>query len=242
ELCRRVRARASGASSTLRGAATTLSDISEQTYLHPTASRVAPRAGRAAWPPAPTPRTMNAMRPASRPYPWKTFAFLVAAGTLTGPLAIPYFLGLQAIAPGPQPAVPLGQLVFFTIAHSFVLLVPAAGLGLLVARRIGLGAPYLESWLARARPFWGAGSAGRRGRPSRCRRSYGRRSSGRWSRRSSPSASTPSSSTRSASTSRRLRSTPASPSPGGVAVRRASGLRSRRRSSIVSSYSRSSHG
>jgi membrane protease YdiL (CAAX protease family) len=87
------------------------------------------------------------MPPAPRPYPWKTFAFLVAAGTLTGPLAIPYFLALQAIVPGPQPAVPLGQLVFFTLARSFVFLVPAAGLGLLVARRIGLGAPYLESWL-----------------------------------------------------------------------------------------------
>ena len=89
------------------------------------------------------------MAPTSRPYPWKTFAFLVAAGTLTGPLVIPYFLGLQAIAPGPQPpaSTSLGQLVLFALIRNLVLLVPAAGLGLLVARRIGLGAPYLESWL-----------------------------------------------------------------------------------------------
>jgi hypothetical protein len=87
------------------------------------------------------------MTTAARPYPWRTFAFLSAAGTLTGPLAIPYFLGLQAIAPSPQPSASLGQLVFFTLARSFVLLVPAAGLGLIVAYRIGLGAPFLESWL-----------------------------------------------------------------------------------------------
>ena len=89
------------------------------------------------------------MAPTSRPYPWKTFAFLVAAGTLTGPLVIPYFLGLQAIAPGPQPpaSTSLGQLVLFALIRNLVLLVPATGLGLLVARRIGLGAPYLESWL-----------------------------------------------------------------------------------------------
>jgi hypothetical protein len=50
------------------------------------------------------------MAPPSRPYPWKTFAFLVAAGTLTSPLVIPYFRGLEAIAPGPQPTVSLGTL------------------------------------------------------------------------------------------------------------------------------------
>jgi membrane protease YdiL (CAAX protease family) len=92
---------------------------------------------------------MRAMAPPSRPYPWKTFAFLVAAGTLTGPVVIPYFLGLQAIATVPQPPAPtsLGQLVLYAILRNLIFLVPAAGLGLLVARKIGLGAPYLESWL-----------------------------------------------------------------------------------------------
>ena len=88
------------------------------------------------------------MAPTSRPYPWKTFAVLVTAGTLTGPLVIPYLLGLQAIAPGPQPPMPSPSLlVFYTILRNLVLLVPAAGIGLLVAPRIGLGAPYLESAL-----------------------------------------------------------------------------------------------
>jgi membrane protease YdiL (CAAX protease family) len=89
------------------------------------------------------------MSPASRPYPWKTFAFLVAAGTLTGPLVLPYFLGLQATAPGPQPpeSTSLGMLVLAALLRNLVLLAPAAGLGLLLARQIGLGAPFLESWL-----------------------------------------------------------------------------------------------
>jgi len=89
------------------------------------------------------------MAPSVRRYPWKTFVLLAAAGTLTGPLVIPYFLGLAAIAPGsqPPPSTSLGQLVLSAMIRNLVLLVPAAGLGLLVARRLGLGAPYLESWL-----------------------------------------------------------------------------------------------
>jgi hypothetical protein len=84
------------------------------------------------------------MAPAIRPYPWKTFVFLSAAGTLTGPLVIPYFLGLEAITPGPHSpeSTSLGQLVLSAMIRNLVLLVPAAGLGLLVARRMGLGAPY----------------------------------------------------------------------------------------------------
>jgi len=89
------------------------------------------------------------MTPASRPYPWRTFAVLTAAGTLTGPLVLPYFLGLQAIAPGPQPqeSTSLAVLVLSAFVRNLVILAPATGLGLLVARRIGLGAPYLESRL-----------------------------------------------------------------------------------------------
>jgi len=89
------------------------------------------------------------MNPAPRRYPWKTFAFLVAAGTLTGPLVLPYFLGLNAIAPNPEPLPPMSTvtMVLLAFARNLVLLVPAAGIGLLVARKIGLGAPYLESWL-----------------------------------------------------------------------------------------------
>jgi len=73
----------------------------------------------------------------------------VAAGTLTGPLIRPYFHGLQAIAPVPQPEESMspGLLVLAIFARNLLFLVPATGLGFLVARQIGLGAPYLESRL-----------------------------------------------------------------------------------------------
>ena len=93
----------------------------------------------------------------TRRYPWWTFIFLVAAGTLTGPLVIPYLLGLLTIAPVPQPAVPLQSLILSGFVENLEYLVPAAGIGLWMARKIGLGAPYLESWLDAAprptRPF-----------------------------------------------------------------------------------------
>ena len=87
----------------------------------------------------------------ARRYPWRTFIFLVAAGTLTGPLVIPYFLGLLAIAPGPPPQVSMQSLILSGFVENLQYLVPGAGIGLLVARKIGLGAPYLESWFDGAR-------------------------------------------------------------------------------------------
>lgn len=82
-----------------------------------------------------------------RRYPWKTFWILTLAGTLTGPLVIPYFLGLQAAAPNPPQGLPqsLATLVLLVLGRNFLMLAVAAGLGLLVARKIGLGAPYLGS-------------------------------------------------------------------------------------------------
>lgn len=73
----------------------------------------------------------------------------MAAGTLTGPLALPYSLGLQAAAPGPHaPAsAAVGMLVAEVLFRNLALLAPVAAVGLLLARRIGLGAPYLESRL-----------------------------------------------------------------------------------------------
>jgi hypothetical protein len=90
---------------------------------------------------------LDAMASQAHRYPWRTFAFLVAAGTLTGPLVIPYFLGLAAIAPGPQPTPSLVSLILWGLIQNLVFLIPGTGIGLLVARKIGLGAPYLESWL-----------------------------------------------------------------------------------------------
>jgi membrane protease YdiL (CAAX protease family) len=83
----------------------------------------------------------------TRRYPWRTFIFLVAAGTLTGPLVIPYSFGLVAIAPGPHPSESLRSLILSGLYQNLMFLVPGAAIGLLVAPKIGLGAPYLESWL-----------------------------------------------------------------------------------------------
>lgn len=82
---------------------------------------------------------------ATRRYPWKTFVVLTLAGTLTGPLVIPYFLGLQAIAPQATP-IPYAMefLVMGVLLRNLILMAVAASIGLWVARKIGLGAPYLE--------------------------------------------------------------------------------------------------
>lgn len=86
------------------------------------------------------------MSPATRPYPWRTLAFLSACGTLTGPLVLPYFLGLADFAHLPPEPTSLGRMVLYAFLRNLLILAPAAALGLLVARKIELGAPYLESW------------------------------------------------------------------------------------------------
>jgi membrane protease YdiL (CAAX protease family) len=83
-----------------------------------------------------------------RRYPWKTALFLIAAGTLTGPLVFPYAVGFAMIAPGGVPPA----LSFFAVAlaglrQNLLLLIPAATIGLWVGSKIGLGAPHLEYWL-----------------------------------------------------------------------------------------------
>lgn len=89
---------------------------------------------------------------ASPRYPWKTFIFLTLAGTLTGPLVIPYFLGLQASSPSQAPVPPTAVLIGTALLRNLVLVGLAAGIGLWVARKVGLGAPYLESRLDGAPP------------------------------------------------------------------------------------------
>jgi hypothetical protein len=81
-------------------------------------------------------------------YPWGTFMVLVAAGTLTGPLIIPYARGLEAISHQPVlPPMSTLMLSWNLMVRDLAVLVPAAGFGLLVSRTLGFGAPYLEHWL-----------------------------------------------------------------------------------------------
>ena len=88
----------------------------------------------------------------SRQYPWKTFAFLVAAGTLTAPLVIPYGLALRSIPLHALPPPRLAMLALTTMVRFLVVLVPTTGIGLLVSRPLALGAPYLEHRLDGAPP------------------------------------------------------------------------------------------
>jgi membrane protease YdiL (CAAX protease family) len=87
------------------------------------------------------------MAPELRRYPWKTFLFLLAAGTITGPLIIPYALGLNATAAATSTPQSLSSIVISGFIQNLLFLVPATGIGLWVAPKIGLGAPYLEHWL-----------------------------------------------------------------------------------------------
>lgn len=88
-----------------------------------------------------------------RGYPWKLFWVLWLAAIVTSPLILPYGLGLTRGAPN-APELPYStvQLVLLSLVEGAALMLPAVGVGLLVAPRIGLGAPYLESWLYGTRP------------------------------------------------------------------------------------------
>jgi membrane protease YdiL (CAAX protease family) len=92
---------------------------------------------------------MRDMNEQSQPYPWKTLAVLTAAATLTSPLVFPYMVGLAAIAPhaAALPAWSWTAIVLASMLRSLVVFGLATALGFLVARRIGLGAPWLEHWL-----------------------------------------------------------------------------------------------
>jgi CAAX prenyl protease-like protein len=80
-------------------------------------------------------------------YPWKTLLFLVTVGTLTGPLIIPYAIGLNMIATGHPPPQSLSSFVIARFIQNLCFLAPAAAMGLWIGPEIGLGAPYLQHWL-----------------------------------------------------------------------------------------------
>ena len=82
-------------------------------------------------------------------YPWKVFWILLGAG-LFGVLAVmPLLLALLGplLAKTPLP-LPLPVLLVLQFLQSAILLALAVGLGLLLARKVGLPVPILESWLS----------------------------------------------------------------------------------------------
>lgn len=88
--------------------------------------------------------TASALR---QKYPWKVFWILLGAG-LFGVLAVmPFLFALLGPLLAKAP-LPLPLLLVLQFLQSAVLLALAVGLGLLLARKIGVGVPILESWLS----------------------------------------------------------------------------------------------
>jgi membrane protease YdiL (CAAX protease family) len=84
---------------------------------------------------------------ARTPYNWHLLAILVAAILVGVILVTPYSLALQGESLKMSPALLIGWVVG-TAQFGII-----AAIGLAVAGRIGLGLPFLESWLA-GRPDW----------------------------------------------------------------------------------------
>lgn len=77
---------------------------------------------------------------------WKLFGLLFGAGMLAVLCVMPYALSLQADLVK-QIALPLSAIVAVSMLQSAVLLAIAVFFGLLLGKRVSLGAPLLEAWL-----------------------------------------------------------------------------------------------
>jgi hypothetical protein len=90
----------------------------------------------------------------ARKFPWRVFWLLLIASLAGAAAAIPMFLEIfrpmaSNVPPSPFP-IPL--LVVIGTIQNLVLLGVATGVGLLLARKLGLGAPLLEGWLYHEEP------------------------------------------------------------------------------------------
>lgn len=98
------------------------------------------------------------------PYPWRLFFFLLALSIIGALAVVPYLrVVLRTTLSSRRLPLPLPAVVFLQSAINFGL---AIGLGLLLARRLGLGATLLENWLdgrnitLPAQTYLGAGLVG----------------------------------------------------------------------------------
>jgi membrane protease YdiL (CAAX protease family) len=96
-----------------------------------------------------------------RRFPWRVFWLLLfaslAGAAAATPLLLEEFHALVQAAP--RPSIPLPLLVAVGIAQNAVLLGVLIGVGLLLARKLELGAPLLESWLYHEPPQVSASDA-----------------------------------------------------------------------------------
>lgn len=83
-------------------------------------------------------------------YPWKLFWVLVVACLLGFAAALPYVYSLYRglIARGPLP-MPLPVLITVQLMQSTIVFGGMVALAILLARKVGLGAPLLRNWLYR---------------------------------------------------------------------------------------------
>lgn len=79
-------------------------------------------------------------------YPWKLFLLLLGASLIGVAAVTPYMLALSGEALRHVP-LPLSVVLALQFAQSTILYGLAAGVGLLVSRKLGLGAPVLEARL-----------------------------------------------------------------------------------------------
>lgn len=84
----------------------------------------------------------------TKPFNWKLFLILWLASIFGVMAVIPYTLTLQSdMLQSLELPIPLPALLALQIVQGSIILGILTGLGLLLANRIGLGAPIIEAWL-----------------------------------------------------------------------------------------------
>jgi hypothetical protein len=85
--------------------------------------------------------------PGMTKYPWKLIGVLFGAGLLAVIALVPYLQELFRRAHGARRIPPIGSLLLPLLVQSAIFLGLSIGVGLLLAGKIGLGAPILSAWL-----------------------------------------------------------------------------------------------
>jgi hypothetical protein len=87
-------------------------------------------------------------------FPWRVLWLLLIASLLGAAAALPFVLEIFSplIENSPPLPISLPLLVVVGVAQNLLMLGVVIGVGLLLARKIGLGAPLIESWLYSEKP------------------------------------------------------------------------------------------
>ena len=89
---------------------------------------------------------------------WKLFSVLFATSVITNVAVLPYAFSLGVVRTEELP-VPLPFAVLIQIVQATVFFAVAVFFGLLLGKKVGLGAPFIESWLTDEKVKAGFGSA-----------------------------------------------------------------------------------